>query len=120
LTYTRETAELLLPTIWDQDSIYGVQRENTPDPDMPSGYKNPAHGNNLPAFLIDIKDAWHAAPLSLKERRAVLLRFGVDMKQTEIAAHEGGTKSLITTRLFTAIGKIVAQMNGTDFKEEMD
>lgn len=118
MSYTRETTELLLPLVWDSDASWGIQRDDTPDPDMPKGYVNPAHSNTLSAYLVDIESGWRRAPLTHKERRAVLLRFGVDMEQNEIARHESNSKSTISTRLFTAVGKIAANMNGTIFTED--
>ena len=84
---------------------------------MPQGSKNPAQGNNLPAFLADIRTGWEEAPLTLKERRAVLLRFGMDLQVQEIAVIEGVAQPAISVRLFTSVGKITAAMNGTEFYE---
>ena len=84
---------------------------------MPKGSVNPAHGNNLSAFIADINHAWRFTPLSHKERRAVVLRHGFDLRQADIADIEECAQSVVATRLFTAIGKLVAQLNGTNFIE---
>lgn len=106
--------ELLLPTVWDPFCVWGMEKDDAPDPDMPKGYVNPATSNNLAAYLTDISSGWRQAPLTLKERRAVLLRYGFDDEQKDIARMEECAPSTMSERLFAAVGKIVAHLNGTD------
>lgn len=113
--YTREMVELLLPAIWDESYCYGLPaRENAPDPDMPRGSTNVAHGNNLPAYIADVKSGWAKTPLSIRERRAVLLKHGVCLMDREIAEFEGCSRSTITHRLEAAVTKITNYLNGAD------
>lgn len=110
--YTRESVEMLLPAVWDEQMAYGLpKKETAPDPDMPRGASNPKRGNNLPAYIADIKTGWAKAPLTNRERRAVLMRFGLSFTQEEIAQHEGISQQAISARLFAAVGKIVARLN---------
>jgi DNA-directed RNA polymerase specialized sigma24 family protein len=121
VTYTRELVEFLLPAVWDPFAHLGMIQPTAPEHDMPRGSTNKAHGNTLYAHLVDIRDAWRrTTELTPKERRALLLRFGLDLTEQEVGRHEGVTKQTISTRLFTGVGKLVAQLNGTEFSEELD
>lgn len=111
----------MIPAIWDENYAYGMPRaETAPDPDMPRAWKNPKEGNTHYAYIADIKAAWAWAEggLTLKERRSVLMHHALDMHHREVAAIEGCTRQAITTRLYTAIGKIVAHLNGGEFEED--
>ena len=98
--------------------MYGMTVEESPDADMPKSKSNPAHGNNLPAMLVDVSRGYDAAELTFKERRSVLMRFGFDMKQSDIASIESTSQQLIAARLFAAVGKVGAAMNRTTWKED--
>lgn len=100
--------------------MYGMTVIQAPDPDMPRSASDPSHGNNLPAMLVDVSRGYDRAELTTKERRSVLMRFGFDMKQAEIASHECADRTTITHRLFVAVGKIAASMNGTTWREERE
>lgn len=116
--YDRTLVEYLLPAVWDESYAYGLPRMDTaPDPDMPRGASNPATANNLPAYLADIRTGWKRAPLTLRERRAVFMRYALDWRTVDIAAHEWVSKQTISARLYTAVGKIVARLNGGVFYE---
>lgn len=84
---------------------------------MPKSWTNKSHGNTLYAHIADIKTGWLVTPLTLKERRAVFMHHVLDYKQTEIAVEESCSGSTINHRLYAAIGKIAAQLNGSDFIE---
>lgn len=116
--YSRDSIETLLPAVWDESFLRGLpQRDTVPDPDMPRGSSNKAQGNNLPAYIADIKTGWEKTPLTLKERRALFLAYNTTLpggpwSQTEIAKHEGVLQSVISRRLESAIGKVMARLNG--------
>lgn len=110
--YTRDLVESLLPAVWDESFCWGSRVENAPDPDMPRGSTNKATGNTLAAHIADIKSGWSKAPLKLNERRAVLLSFGFDWTQQEIAAKLGVSQKSISNWLYSGIGKIVSCLNG--------
>jgi hypothetical protein len=84
---------------------------------MPKSWTNKSHGNTLYAYIADIKSGWADTDLTRKERRAVFMAHVLDMSGTEIAKHEACDKSAISRRLFRAIGKIVAHLNGGEFIE---
>lgn len=116
--YTRESVESLLPAVWDESYVYGMpKRDNAPDPDMPKGSTNKSQGNNLVAYLADIKTGWDKTPLSIKERRTLLLAFGFGWTQEQIAYNQGVSRQAIQQRIDAAVGKIVARLNGGLFYE---
>lgn len=111
--YSRESVESLLPAVWDESFVYGLpQKDTAPDPDMPRGSSNKAESNNLAAYISDIKFAWARTPLTVKERRALILAYGFGWTQQEIAFNQECSRPAITLRINTAIGKIVARLNG--------
>lgn len=111
--YSRESVETLLPAVWDESYMYGLpQRDDAPDPDMPRGASNKARGNNLSAYIADIKTGWEETPLSIKERRALLLAYGLGWTQKEIAFNQGVSQQAISKRIEQGVGKIVARLNG--------
>ena len=112
--------ERLLPAVWDDTYAYGMAAPNAPAPDMPSGTIDPKHGGTLFAHLADINAGWTGAELTRLERRSVFMHHGLDYAQVAIAAYEGVSEKTISVRLFTAIGKIVAHLNGGVFTEEYD
>lgn len=110
--YTRELVESLIPAVWDESFCYGIRVENAPDADMPRGWTNKATGNTLAAHIADIKTGWEKAPLSLNEKRALLLGYGLDWTQEEIAEQLGVSHQSISNWLYSGVGKIVATLNG--------
>jgi DNA-directed RNA polymerase specialized sigma24 family protein len=111
--YTRESVESLLPAVWDESYSYGMPaRDDAPDPDMPKGSTNKARGNNLAAYIADIKTGWEKTPLTQKERIAVLLAYGMGWTQKQIAFNQNVTQQTIQKRIENAVGKITARLNG--------
>lgn len=93
--------------------------ERSCDPKDRKGFINPKHSNTVWAELIDVQTGWDKAPLTLKERRALLMAFGLKWKQEEIAAHEQGHQGDISDRISNGIQKIVATINGEDWRERV-
>lgn len=119
--YNRESVETLLGAVWDDGFVYGLPVKDTaPDPDMPKGSINKSHGNDLSAYIADIKTGWKTAPLTQRERRAIVLRYGLDWTERSIAFNQECSRQAISTRLFTGIGKIVAELNGSDLSEFLE
>jgi DNA-directed RNA polymerase specialized sigma24 family protein len=110
--YSRELVEQLLPAVWDSSLAFGMTNPNAPDPDMPRATIDVSHGCTLYAHLADIRSAWKRAPLTLKERRALLLRYGLGWEHREIGAHEGVSRQAITARLDAAVGRLRDHLNG--------
>lgn len=115
--YTEELVEALIPAIWDESYCYGMRVENAPDPDMPRGTTNKATGNTLGAHIADIKRAWERADLNLNERRALLLAYGFDFSQKEIAFNQGVTQQAISKRLASGVKKLLDFLNGGVYRE---
>lgn len=116
--YTRESVESLLPAVWDESYVYGMpKRDDAPDPDMPKGSSNKAQANNLSAYIADIKTGWEKTPLTQRERASLLLAFGFGWTQSDIAFNQGVSQQTIQERLYKAVGKIVARLNGGLFYE---
>lgn len=111
-TYTTEMVEMLLPTVWDPTYAYGLpERADAPDPDMPRAKANPAVSNNLAAYLIDIKTGWEKADLTLKERRAIFLRYALDYTVEECGRHELCSHQAISVRIKGGLNKITDRLN---------
>lgn len=110
--YTRELVESLIPAVWDESFCYGIRVENAPDGDMPRGSTNKATGNTLAAHIADIKTGWQKAPLTLLERRVLLLGYAMDWTQREIAFNLSVDQATVSRNLYSGVGKIVAELNG--------
>lgn len=79
---------------------------------------NPKLGNTLYAHLADIQVARKRAPLTFKGRRALFMRYALDYRHNDIAATEGVDRTVITRRLFVAVGRIVDYLNGDEYDED--
>lgn len=112
--YDRRTVEVLLPTLWDRDSVWGVTSDIEIDRTMPRAKANPAHGFTLPAMMADIQQAWKYAPLKIKERRALLLAYGMGWTHEEIGYNQGVTRRGAGLRIERGVGRITNWLNGDD------
>lgn len=111
--YTRDSVESLLPAVWDDLYAYGLPNKDTvPDPDMPKAQVDASRGNDLSAYIADIRSGWKKTPLTHKERCAVLLAFGLGWTPKDIAYNQEVSRQAIETRIETAVGKIAARLNG--------
>lgn len=109
--YDTELVESLIPAVWDEGFCYGMQMEGAPDPDMPRGSVNKATGNTLAAHIADIRRAWSLAPLTLKQRRALLLRFGFGFDIGEVASMEGVTHQTASERVRRSVEIVETFLN---------
>ncbi|OKI45135.1 sigma factor-like helix-turn-helix DNA-binding protein [Micromonospora sp. CB01531] len=135
--------EQLLPGVWDSDYAYGMENPEAPRPVTgcsvharrdgspredcaccdPSGRKattNPKRGNTHYAHLADIHAAWRHGQLTLKERRAVFMRYGLGLTQREIGLHEGITKQSAEERISRGVGRLVAHLNGDECESDSE
>ena len=113
--------QALLPAVWDDSYCYGAPPPpNAPPADMPKGWSNKATGNTLYAALADIKAAWAHAPLTQRERRCLLLRYGFDLEYADIGFHESLSKQGAQQATERAVGRLVFWLNGSDPYEELD
>ena len=120
MTYTRELVEFLLPAVWDQDAHLGMVQPTAPPQDMPRGSTNKATSGTLAAHLVDIRSAWAKADLAIEERQALLLRYGLDMTESFSAFWLDRPRTTVQYHLYKGVGKLVAQLNGTEFVETID
>lgn len=117
MSYDRPLVEQLLPAVWDQSYAYGMVDPAAPDPDMPRAAADKAHSNTLYAHLADIKNGWTRAPIPLTERRALFLRYALDLKQGDIGKRQGVTQKAVSERLARGVGRIVCQLNGMTYSD---
>ena len=117
MTYTRETVEFLVPTIWDDSlTAWGMRRPYAPDQDMPKQKANPKTAGTIMAESADIKRAWDRAPLTMPERRAVFLVTGQGLTYDE-AGHvlNGISKQSVQEACERGIGRLTAWLNGDTY-----
>ncbi|MGV9312562.1 hypothetical protein ACWDR0_10240 [Streptomyces sp. NPDC003691] len=113
--YDRRLVEHLLPAVWSTDAAYGLRSPVAPDPDMPKGTVDPRSASILFVHLADIRQAWKNCELSLAERRALFLRYGLDWPDDLIAARDGVTGRAVRYRLERGVGKIAAWLSGQPY-----
>ena len=118
MTYTREVVEHLLPAVWDETSGYGIRNPMTPDPDMPKAAVDKSHSGVLYAHLADIRSAWRRAPLLADERRALLLRYGLDLTDKSAGQVLDVERSVVSRRITRGVGRLVAHLNGTEDSDD--
>ncbi|MEU4155665.1 hypothetical protein [Actinoplanes sp. NPDC026670] len=119
MSYTRELVERLLPAVWDRWFVYsGLDNPYKPDPDMPKVKANPKTGNTIYAYLTDIHAGWKYAPLSLAERRALFLRFGLDLTLVRVGDQLGMRKQSAAELVDAGVGRLAAYLNGDDEDDE--
>jgi len=117
--YNADTVKMLLPAVWDESYAYGLpQREDAPDADMPRVAGNKARSNSHWAYIADIKTGWNKTPLTIREKRALFMRYALAWTQEEIANHEGISQQAIAVRINAAVNKITARLNGAHIIEE--
>lgn len=114
-TYDIELVEHMLPVLWDEEArATGIRSPLAPNPEMPKAKGNPAHMGTHHAMAADLDRAWRRAPLSTRQRRAVLMGYGFGMEQKEIAWREGVTQQAVSLRIRGALYAICNWLNGTD------
>jgi hypothetical protein len=115
VSYTRELVERLLPAVWDREFVYsGLDNPYRPDPDMPKVAANPKTGNTIYAYLADIHAGWRMAPLRPVERKALFLRFGLDLKQSHVGTMLCIRRQSAAEHIDSGVGRITDYLNGDD------
>ncbi|MYT31775.1 MULTISPECIES: sigma factor-like helix-turn-helix DNA-binding protein [unclassified Streptomyces] len=118
--YDRRLVEHLLPAVWDVEAAYGIRNPQSPDADMPKATTDPKAAGTLFAHLADIRLGWKTAPLSLGERQALVLRYGVDLPDDEAAAVQGVTDRAVRYRVERGVGKLAAHLNGHEYVDSYE
>ncbi len=110
--YGTSLVRRLLPGVWDGAFMWHSITETPPDRDMPRGTTNPATGGTLAAHLADVRSAWQRAPLSIEERRALVLVVGLDWTQQETAHNQRVDQSTVSRRVRAGLSKMVDFLSG--------
>lgn len=113
MTYDRQDVERLLPAVWDDKYLTdGFRSDDAPDPDMPKSASDKSKSGGHVVAIADIRQAWRYADLSLDQRRALLLRYGMDEPVAEAGALLGVHKSSITRRCEAGVAILRDWLNG--------
>ena len=112
MSYSEAMVEQLLPSVWDRTYAWGVQNPTVPDPDMPKAkYKSPKEATTFWTHLIDVRMAWDRAPLTMYERRAILLRYAFGWEQDEIAFNQSVSQSTVSRRITKGVDLLTRWLN---------
>lgn len=122
MSYTELLVESLIPAVWDQAFAWGIQNEYAPDVDMPRAKRRcPLEATTFWAHIVDIRIAWEHCPLTMFERRALFLAYGLGMEQAEIAANQEVSQQAISKRLAKGVDKLTGWLNAYyETEEERD
>lgn len=117
VTYDRQDVERLLPAVWDDKYLTdGFRDDSAPDPDMPRGSVDHSKGGGTVVAIADIRQAWERADLSVKQRQALLLRYGMDEPIADAARLLGVSKPSVSERCFVGVTNLMRQLNGHDIE----
>lgn len=110
--YSESQVEHLLPAVWDRTFAWGIQNPIAPDPDMPKAkYRSPKEATTFWCHLIDIRMAWERAPLTMFQRRALLMHYGLGWEHQEIADYQSVSRSAVTKRLANGVDVMAEWLN---------
>lgn len=119
VTYDRQAVERLLPAVWDDKYLVdGFRSDEAPDPDMPKGSVDKSKSGGHVVAIADIRQAWKYAPVTLKQRQALLLRYGMDEPVEDVALLLGIHKRKVQERLERGVGVLTYWLNGNEIEEE--
>lgn len=115
----RHIAELL-PTIWNLEAKLNPSVKHR-DPEMPKGpAPDPSHAGDHMAHCADIDRAFRLANLTLRQKQILLLRYGMNWEQKDVAEHFGNTKQSVSESEAAAIKNISTFLNGSHREENVD
>lgn len=109
--YDARMVGLLLTSMWNSTPGWGMVRDIENDPQMPRAKSNPAHGNTVWAMLADIQRAWDKCPLTLREKQVLLLYYGMDWTEQEIADCLGLAQPVVHRKVAAGTSRIVKWLN---------
>lgn len=137
--YEADDIKLFLPCVWNDgywsnpprkkekssidseryrllEQVTGTRLARACDPKTRSATIDPKRANTVWADLIDVKRAWLETDLTLKERQALFLAYGLPPRhrftQEEIGFNQGVSHQTISERLSDAIDKMLIFLNG--------
>jgi len=119
LTYDRRTVERTLPAVWDDAYLTeGFRDDSAPDPDMPKGSVDHSKGGGTVVAIADVRRAYRQADLTVGQRQALLLRFGMDEPYDDAGRLLGVSKQAVQQRCERGVGVLVAHLNGNEIEDE--
>ena len=119
MTYDRRQVEALIPAIWDDAYlIHGVEREEVRDPEMPKGPGgDPSHQGGHVVAIVDVRRAWKWSGLTLREKEAIALHYGMSMTWREVGRVLNRDHTTVREGGERGVGRMVAWLNGKDMEE---
>lgn len=115
--YTDRQIAELLPTMWNEEARLNPKMKPV-DPEMPKGPSgDPSHKGDHMAHCADISQAWKRTLLSLRQRQVLLMRYGLNWTQQEVADYFGTSQPAIAVTEKRAINNIKTFLNGTAGEE---
>lgn len=113
--YGRDEVIELLPGVWDSGRVLDRSDPHKPDPDMPrSPYIPPHLASEKWAEVADVQRAWAQAPITDAERKAMLLRWGLEHTIREGAVVMGVSPSWFRVLSDSGVNALHAYLNGGD------
>lgn len=113
--YDVAEVERHLPLIWlpREYAAMGPQDELQPAPDMPRSKPVKGSGFATPARVADLARAWRLAPLTLKQRQALILVYGLGYTNDRAGAVLGVGAGAVSARKCGGVDVLVAWLNGS-------
>lgn len=118
MTYRPEAIEQYLPLVWDWQAK--IEDPYAPDPDMPKVKANPKTGGTELAIYADLRNAYENGGLTLNDKRALFLRYGLGWTQKQIGTYLGLRQQLVSDRLGLALARVRLFLNGPDDAANID
>lgn len=117
LTYTKDLVRRLLPAIWDRHFLAESGHASTAK--TPYDYSRRAHrmrseDHTAWAWAIDVRRAWKHAPLTKKQRQAVVVCGGLDLEYTEAGDVLGVAPNTAQVNFERGLEHLLDHMTGSD------
>lgn len=109
--YERDELERVLGVLWDPSIFDGIPNPTAPEEGMPRGSSDPTKRNTHWAIFADVRNAWTKTSLTLRERSALLLRYGCDSKFADVGAAMGTSKQTAEETADRGLRKMLAFLN---------
>jgi len=111
--YSRGTLELALPAVWDEEHMLKRPSTGDDDPSLSGrGKIDPSQGNDWLVTVLDVRDAYRNADLTLEQREALTLRYRDRLSVTAVADAQGTAQSTASDRINGALKALVEALGG--------
>lgn len=114
LAYTPGLIERILPVLWCEALVGGMQAENVSGEDMPKSAADPSHSGTHMAHVVDIRAAWAKAELATTERQALFLSISEGWTSREIGQFLGVSHVTAMAWVDDGIEHIATYLNGKE------